>query len=214
MKKNFNISLIVLLSSFTLIHFLILSLHAGPINPVYAKHRVAIEQYATPLLTQNWNLFAPDPVEETQNILIRYKVEDGGVSDWYNVSAPLLEANRSNIVSPYNRAARIPSGLYFGIFKQDELVAQVEESTSEEDFENTIDMERIEESRLKQVELLYRFANSTVPLLTTEEVGEVQVKILNVKAVPFSERDNPDYETEKEEIEFDWKPYEPVRPIS
>lgn len=214
MEKKINISLILLLSLFTVIHFLILFLHTGPINPVYTKYRIAIEEYVNPLLTQNWNLFAPDPVEETQNILIQYRTSTNDTSDWYNISAPFIDSNQSNIISPYNKAARIPSGLYFGIFKENELISQMEKNTSEEEFDQAINMSKIEKSRLKQVDLLYRFANSAIPLITSEEVKEVKVKIMNVKAVPFSERNNPDYEQKIEDLEFEWREYFPVLSFS
>lgn len=203
-----------MLSLFTVIHFLILFLHTGPINPVYTKYRIAIEEYVNPLLTQNWNLFAPDPVEETQNILIQYRTSTNDTSDWYNISAPFIDSNQSNIISPYNKAARIPSGLYFGIFKENELISQMEKNTSEEEFDQAINMSKIEKSRLKQVDLLYRFANSAIPLITSEEVKEVKVKIMNVKAVPFSERNNPDYEQKIEDLEFEWREYFPVLSFS
>lgn len=216
MKRVLNILLILSLLCFTVIHFLILTLHAGPINPVYAKYRVPIEQYVNPLLTQHWNLFAPDPVEETQNILVQYRTSTNETSDWYNISKPLLEANQSNIISPYNKTARIPSSLYFSIFNKNTLVSKMEDNTSEEEFDKAIDMDKIKESRSKQVDLLYRFANSNIPLITNtdEEVEEVKVKIMNVNAIPFSERNNTDYEPTIEEIEFEWREYFPVLPLS
>lgn len=210
MGKKVNVIMITVLSLFTLFHFSIIVLHTGPLNPVYTKYRIPVENYISPLFTQNWNLFAPDPVEETQNILIQYRTASNETSEWFNISKPLLEANRSNIISAYNKAARIPSGLYFGIFKENDIITAMGENASDEQLNESIDMDKIEETRSKQIDLLYRFANSAIPLVTEDEVKDVRVRVVNVNAIPYSERNNPDYEQVSEHIDFDWKEYFPV----
>jgi len=210
MKKVGNVILIILLLIFTVFHFSVIALHAGPLNPVKTNSINFVERYTYPLLVQNWQLFAPDPINVTSHVLVQYKTKDGTTSEWHNISTPLTEANKNNPVSGYNKASRIPTGIYHDLFYQGELVEEYRKAVDVDKFNEDINMDQIQESKEKHVDILYRFAFSSVPLITNDEVDEVNVRIVNWHPVPFSERFNSEYERESEFTEFGWKKYIPV----
>ncbi|MDQ0176293.1 DUF5819 family protein [Bacillus chungangensis] len=207
MSKYAKVLLIFFISTFMIFHFSMIFLQTGPKNPLSIYLRDLSKGYTEPLFVQTWNLFAPDPVQMTTNVLIQYRTESGEISDWYNITSPINQANRDNIISAYNKAARITSGVYYGIFNMDEVVRSYKDKTTEEEFDKNVDTELIEQGKSKQIDILYRFAFSAVPIITDKDVKDVRVRIMNVNSVPFSERYNEDYENTREYIDFDWKKY-------
>ncbi|WP_218212231.1 DUF5819 family protein, partial [Pseudomonas sp. 2822-15] len=66
-------------------------------------------------------LFAPDPVSDNRLIHMQIKTHEGKVSDWFDITMPLIEKNRSNIFSPYNRLVRIPTSSAIALFQEDRV---------------------------------------------------------------------------------------------
>ncbi|GAB3802707.1 DUF5819 family protein [Virgibacillus kimchii] len=210
MKKGTNITLIFILLTYTLFHFSMVFLHAAPINPVKTSNLSTIERYIYPFFSQNWQLFAPDPVNVNTNILVQYKTQDGEVSDWHNISKMLINANRKNPISAYSKASRIPTGIYHGVFSENELISEYSDTVDNTEFKENVDTEKIEDRKKKQVDILYRFVSSSIPLISDAEIKEVNTRIVNINPVPFSERFNKNYEVESEYVEFGWRSYTQV----
>ncbi|QHT46190.1 hypothetical protein M662_06690 [Bacillus sp. SB49] len=208
MNKPGHLVLILAGTIFLVFHFTMLGLSVGPNNPVSVTHREAINQYKDPLFYQNWNLFAPEPISKNHKILVKYRTESGEESDWNDISTPILDSNQQNRFSAINRAARVPSGIFFSIYRPNDLVMAYRKKTGEEEATDVVNEEVIEQQRSEQIDALYRFANSSIPLLTDAgEVKEVNVRIMEVSPVPYSERNNPDYKREAQYIDFEWRDY-------
>ncbi|GAB6579058.1 hypothetical protein bcgnr5378_31420 [Bacillus cereus] len=208
MSKYVKGILIFFISILMVFHFSMIFLQSGPKNPLSIYLGNLSKGYTSTLFAQSWNLFAPNPVEVTSNILIQYRTESGEVSGWNNITLPINNANRENPISAYNKAARVTSGVYYGIFQMDEVVMSYKNKTTEEEFDKNIDTKLMEKGKSKQVDIMYRFAFSAIPTITNDKVTDVRIRIMNVPSVPFSERYNNDYEIVKEYIDFDWKKYE------
>lgn len=64
-------------------------LYNAPANPVAQKYAGPLRDWMTPLFTQNWQLFAPDPLSENIDVQARGSlVGDGRITDWRDLSAP------------------------------------------------------------------------------------------------------------------------------
>jgi hypothetical protein len=217
MKKMKNLTFIIIGLLLFMFHFTMLIMAVGPNNPVSVKYREEIAEYTHPLFFQNWNLFAPEPIENTQQVLIKYENEKGKKSDWQNISQPIFDSNQSNPISAMNRTARIPSGIFLGIYKPDNLITtyqqKAQERDQDQDIEEIANNDAILEQKEQQVDLLYRFAYSSIPLITNhQEVSSVKVRFLNEEPVPYSERNNENFQNEKTYIDFGWREFEYVKP--
>jgi Family of unknown function (DUF5819) len=68
-------------------------LYNAPANPVAQKYAGPLRDWMTPLFTQNWQLFAPDPLSENIDVQARGSVAgDGRVTAWRDLSASDVQA--------------------------------------------------------------------------------------------------------------------------
>lgn len=60
----------------------------APTNPVSQRYSKQIEWWIDPLFTQNWRLFAPNPISENVTVQARASVgPDGFVTGWFDLTA-------------------------------------------------------------------------------------------------------------------------------
>lgn len=63
-------------------------LYNAPTNPVSARYTKQIHWWMDPLFTQNWRLFAPNPISENVRIEARASLRpDGRASGWIDLTA-------------------------------------------------------------------------------------------------------------------------------
>lgn len=101
-----NRSLVVLLGTSVVLltamlwHVGMVFLVLAPTNSVTQRHQKQIDDYIYPELGQNWQMFAPNPLQ--QNTAIGARVETAATDgtrrtwDWVNLSASHIEAMRHN----------------------------------------------------------------------------------------------------------------------
>jgi Family of unknown function (DUF5819) len=84
-----------------------------PLNPIQlATHRVLGRTFAR-YFSQNWRLFAPDPVSSNDSLLAACLPPadtrtpgEIGASEWYDLSTPLWRAFEGNRLTAYDRVIR------------------------------------------------------------------------------------------------------------
>lgn len=88
-------------------HFGMTFLYLTPDNPLRSKYWSYIEGYMYPYFSQNWYLFAPDPVNQHQNleIKLKYKTNEGKTTEtnWIDITKPMLGKLYANRLSPNQR---------------------------------------------------------------------------------------------------------------
>lgn len=82
-------------------------LYLAPPNPIKARHLQKVNAVMYPFFQQNWHLFAPNPIRSNFVLTARCRVGDR-VSDWQDISTPLLARHHSNRNSPMGRLLRTP----------------------------------------------------------------------------------------------------------
>jgi hypothetical protein len=101
-----------LLGAWLVFHFGLVLLSLLPLNPLsYGVHPL-IAAYVHPLFTQNWGLFAPDPVAADSAGYARGYYHDGAqeiMTPWIDFTDPLLERVRSSRVTPLNLTVTVLS---------------------------------------------------------------------------------------------------------
>lgn len=71
MKKTTNKKFSNCLNVIIVFHVIMISLHLSPDNPIKAKYKGLVNSYMSPLFTQNWNLFAPEPPTSSSKLWIK-----------------------------------------------------------------------------------------------------------------------------------------------
>ncbi|MNW31643.1 hypothetical protein D3C74_85700 [compost metagenome] len=217
MKQKYKIfflnTTIFLLSMLLLMHFFLVFLHAGPINPISVALKSVTDNYVGRFFQQNWHLFAPQPMTQNLKLYVRVKYTDIGskeinVSEWYDVTEPMIRTNEETLFSPYNRIIRIGSGyihqLYIG--GKDELTYKlIEKNSDKEDAQNKI-YSSLEEDSEHIENILYRYASAFAKKEFSEaEIREVQFMTSIADAVPYSKRNDSSFKPEETTVVFDWK---------
>ena len=70
------------------VHLSATFLYNAPSNPVSQRYAKQIQWWMEPLFTQNWRLFAPNPISENVSVQARASLSpDGSVTEWVDLSA-------------------------------------------------------------------------------------------------------------------------------
>lgn len=97
---------------FLVFHFVAVFLAVAPWNPIYAMSAPVVDGYVNPYFRQNWELFAPDPIDYNSHVLVRAKIRDSEgrerQTDWLDISAPELARVRGTAFP--GRIARLVGG--------------------------------------------------------------------------------------------------------
>jgi hypothetical protein len=80
-------------------------LYLTPPNPIKARHFPAILRVEHPFFSQNWHLFAPNPVRTNQILAGRCRT-GSQVTEWKDLTTPLVAGHHRNRLSPMGKLAR------------------------------------------------------------------------------------------------------------
>lgn len=90
-------------------HFMAVGLHVCPPNPVSVAAQAWVRPYIHPYFSQRWELFAPEPAGTNYAVHIRcHRLDDNEriVTDWIDITAPLLDAHQRNRFGAASRMLR------------------------------------------------------------------------------------------------------------
>lgn len=114
-RKSLVLTLSSLLTVALLFHFGVIFLYLSPDNPVRTKYWDWIDSYMTPFFNQNWNLFAPNPVNRHENLQIRFQYMDENgrtqKTSWMEISRPIVLAVQKNHFSTNMRLSEFSSSV-------------------------------------------------------------------------------------------------------
>lgn len=199
-----------ILTVFT-IHFTFTSIYILPFNPVKAASG-QVNAYMQPFFTQNWQLFAPNPL--SNNIYVYMQIEDveGNQSEWTDLSTPIFESNHRNRISPNNRIVRIGPGSFMQTIHKDEVLSKVNERENNSITDNIIkEQDRKEVYQERGVDMLYRYASAYATKLYHENTIEnIRVRVMIEEPIPFSQKDKPEVEGKKSFLTYEWEPIEKI----
>lgn len=99
---------------------------AGPKTPITFALYPAVASYMHPHFPQNWNLFAPDPVNEERGVLARFECTSGATTEWVNVTERGVQSVQRSRLFP-SRESRIVSNGMIMRFREDDVLARVDE---------------------------------------------------------------------------------------
>ena len=86
-------------------YFISTFLYLTPPNPIKARHLAAILRIELPFFSQNWHLFAPNPVRTNQILAGRCRA-GAYVTPWKDLTTPLVAGHHRNRLSPMGKLVR------------------------------------------------------------------------------------------------------------
>lgn len=97
-------AIIILLTGCLLtFHFIIIALYHLPDNPIKHKYKYFVLGYINPIFSQEWKLFAPNPVSSNMSISYQYSFIKNGkniaTSPILDVNAPVVIRRKNNFFS-------------------------------------------------------------------------------------------------------------------
>lgn len=169
-------------------HFGITFLYLTPNNPLRTKHWDKIYAYMYPYFSQNWYLFAPNPVNQHQNleIKLKYITKEGKEIEtkWTDITKPMLTKLYSNRFSPNQRIFEFQSSaMHSYVYDEDE-----------------------QKEAEKNLRLYVDYYLKTNPK-PNGKIKSYQMRVVTNKFPRFNERHLPDSKGKKYYDYSDWFPY-------
>ena len=88
-------------------YFVLAFLYLAPPNPVKLAHLHTINALINPLFSQNWHLFAPNPIRRNYVLTTRCELRRAGVTKWHDLTQPMVVQLQRNRNSPAIRLLRL-----------------------------------------------------------------------------------------------------------
>lgn len=199
------------------VHFALTLLYLMPANPVGLRVRPAVSAYMDPFFTQNWALFAPDPIVDTRELLVSCRIRDGhgGATDtaWANITSPLRDKRAEYRVGPANAIERAQMGpLHLVLAPGDPLIERLARDKGKEFAALIADYEQERKRTAERGHrLLRRVASAACDRLYGDGAAtEVAMRMLVTESPPFSRRAEPLSSSATRYVDFPWGPYERV----
>lgn len=98
---------------------------AGPVTPIQFDVG-PVANLLNPHFSQNWQLFAPDPISDERGVVARLRCSDGE-TEWFDISSASIAATQSSRFFP-SRESRIISNALIERFGQDNLTKRLAEN--------------------------------------------------------------------------------------
>lgn len=202
-----------LLAIYLPIHFFIILIYTGPVNPVSLTLKPYITPYIETFFQQNWHLFAPKPISVNFKMYVRaeYKNHKNGMieqSAWFDVTSPLIDLNNKTILSPYNRLGRIGTGYVHQLLigGKDDLSIKILNKKSETKGDLTLLNQEYKAHMDEAKKGLHRLASSYAKkVLKHYDITRVQYMTSIVDSIPYSKRNETSYRPEEKTTIFEWE---------
>ena len=180
-------------------------LYVSPPNPLKVQFYPFLRQTFGLLFEQNWNLFAPNPIQDDNLILVQCLTQGAPVHTdaWEDISSPLFTAFQENRFTAHDRVGRVHSGAARNYITGGLELTPIVESCRKglekscKDYEQLIELVRKDSS-----EVLRRIASGyCIETQGASNVTSVAIRLRIVPAIPWSERDNDRTRSDFDDIE-------------
>lgn len=171
-------------------HFLVAAFSQAPLSPPKLRYYDAMTRYLHPYFTQNWMLFAPDPLTDDRGILARARCGDGSVTPYYDVTTPTIKSTQDSRFFP-PRTARLISSTLQQLTQSDPVLSRIRE-TEKQKKSPVLPLLPIERtSRDDAARFLARFSLTQMPQACTGRTESIQVRVYYHEMPPWSQRNRP-----------------------
>jgi hypothetical protein len=156
---------------------------AGPVTPIKFDLGPVVS-LLNPHLSQNWQLFAPDPIIDERGVVARVRC-GGEETDWADISSSAIARTQSSWFFP-DRESRIVSNALVERFAQDDISKRLQTRGKE-------DLVPSDDGTQRRAErVLARYAALRVPCASAfdldDEPSAVQLRYVVQPLTPWSKR--------------------------
>ena len=174
---------------------------AGPVTPI--KFDVGpVASLLNPHLSQNWQLFAPDPISDERGVVARIRCE-GEETEWTDISSSAIARTQSSRFFP-DRESRIVSNALVERFAQDDISKRLEARGKDDLAPADVG------ARRRAERVLARYAALRVPCPSAHEFPEgpsaVQLRYVVQPLPPWSKRSDGSARAEPRITDSEWIP--------
>lgn len=184
-------------------HMVTAALSQAPLSPAKLVYGDPVAEYLDPYFSQNWQLFAPNPISDDRGILARATCVDGTVTEYSDISARGLEKARNSRFFP-SREVRIVSAHLQNITNSEEILSRLREKQTNDKKPVLPPLPYEKATEAEAVKSLSRYAHDQMPTACNGETVKVQVRMYVHELPPWSKRDDPTAEGKVLVKDFAW----------
>ncbi|MFF9376989.1 DUF5819 family protein [Streptomyces griseoluteus] len=182
----------------------------APLNPVKLHYYDEINTVTEPYLSQNWMLFAPEPLTDDRGILARVKCESGRVTDFYDVTRTYVAQAQHDRFFP-SRLNRIVSGTLTQLDTPDPFLDRLRKKEAEEKKRPVPLLPAEKTSRNEAETFLARYSLSQLPDVCDGPPAAVQVRAYVRELPSWSQRKDASAKGTTRYQDLKWRSAEAVR---
>jgi hypothetical protein len=172
---------------------------AGPVTPI--KFDVgAVAALLNPHLSQNWQLFAPDPISDERGVVAKLRCGDEDTG-WVDISSSSIARTQSSRFFP-DRESRIISNALVERFGQDDITKRL----ATKDESDLVPADEASKRRAEQV--LARYAARVAGCPSSDSAGRrpsaVKLRYVTRSLAPWSKRGDETAKGDPRVLDSDW----------
>ncbi|MGW7073660.1 DUF5819 family protein [Streptomyces sp. NPDC054855] len=187
------------------VHFTASALSQAPLSPAKMRYYDTVSAYLEPYFTQNWMLFAPDPLTDDRGILARAACPDGKVTPEYDVTSAYIEKAQSSRFFP-SRMSRLVTSNIQQLSPRDEVLDRMRRSERNDKKPVTPLLPHEKKSRGEAVTFLSRYALDQMPAgVCSGKPEKIQIVMYLRKLPPWSQRNNIKAKDKVDAYRFEWR---------
>lgn len=205
-RQHRTVQRVALLVGATLLgaHFLMSALSQAPLSPAKLKYYAAVNSYLTPYFTQNWKLFAPNPLSDDRGILARAKCPNGSTTEYFDVTRPYIEEVHDTRFFP-SRMSRLVTGTIQQLSDSGEVLRRTRENAEEDQAPAIPQLPHEKASKKEAITFLARYSMDHMPQACNGNPQKIQVRLYIHELPPWSERNDSDAEGTVKVKDYSWR---------
>ncbi|MBY8864226.1 DUF5819 family protein [Streptomyces sennicomposti] len=171
-------------------YFFLAAFSQAPLNPEKVRYSGTVEEILSPYLSQDWQLFAPDPLADDRGILAQAFCADGETTAFYDVTTPYIRRTQNDRFFPSRMSRLVSTGLQ-SLQNTDPVLNRLRRWETEQKKPVLPPLPYEERSRDDTVRLLSRYALTQMPGVCEGRPQKIQVRVYVHELRPWSGRDDP-----------------------
>ncbi|MFI5867318.1 DUF5819 family protein [Streptomyces sp. NPDC051546] len=194
------------------LHFAIAAFSQMPVTPLKLRYFPKAAAYLDPYFSQNWMLFAPNPLSDDRGVLARARCADRTETPYYDVTSKYVQSAQGSRFFP-SRMSRLVTGNVQQLNGGDPVLARLREAEKAKDRPPLPLLPQEKVSQEQAQRFLARYARGQLPAtVCAGRQVDIQLRMYVHTPPPWSKRnDHSAAEGTVEVYDFDWTKADDLR---
>ncbi|MFE3324944.1 DUF5819 family protein [Streptomyces sp. NPDC059176] len=172
------------------VYFFLAAFSQAPLSPAKLRYSDTVNEVLSPYLSQDWQLFAPDPLADDRGILAQASCADGRSTGFYDVTNPYIKRTQNDRFFPSRMSRLVSTGLQ-SLQNSDPVLNRVRQQELEQKKPVLPPLPYEERSREDTIRLLSRYSLTQMPDVCDGQPKRIQVRVYIHELRPWSKRNDP-----------------------